>query len=233
VKLHTRFAAAIFVAHLFFAGATLLAQKAPDQEQLKTFDLPCSAKSADISPDEQSVVVDCITEATATHPPGAKRLFVETIKLWDFERSRVIAEFSVPQGNGTDSGTHFSTIPQVSGRFVRFVPDGALIVALIDETIRILRATDLAELQTIRLAKPQSVVQVPRGRMIADKPVVRAMEISPNGKAAAVLWLRTALHGKIQLYDLSTGAKVRDWETPPGGSGIQRASYGMPPETYF
>ena len=209
----------MLIAHLFFVGATLHAQKAPAQEHLKTFDLPCNAKSAEISPDEQSVVTDCIVESAGAHPPGTKKIFAETVKLWDFERSRLIAEFSVPRGNGSDSEDQFFANPQVSGRFVRFTADGTLVEALINGTVHILRATDLAELRTIRLAKPQSLVRERGGRTTVNKPVVRAMEISPDGKLAAVLWLRDTLHGRIQLYDLSSGAEVRDWNTPTGWIG--------------
>src|SRR6202046_179796 len=169
----------MLIAHLFFVGATLHAKKPPAKEtpphdNLKTFDLPCNAKSAEISPDEQSVVTDCIVESAGAHPPGTKKIFAETVKLWDFGRSRLIAEFSVPRGNGSDSEDQFFANPQVSGRFVRFTADGTLVEALINGTVHILRATDLAELRTIRLAKPQSLVRERGGRTTVNKPVVRA-----------------------------------------------------------
>jgi len=42
------------------------------------------------------------------------------------------------------------------------------------------------------------------------------MEVSPKGDVVAILWAKTMVRGRIDLYDLSSGKCVRSWDTPVG-----------------
>jgi WD40 repeat protein len=192
----------------------------PPQKQLKTYILPNNPKSADISPDEHLVVTECITKQEGAD--SAAKTFVDLVQLWDFKENKLTAKFAAPQSDARTAEQNFFAYSVASGRFVRFTPDGKIVVALIDETIHVLRATDLTELRTIPLARPQPVTQTIRDRTIVSRPNVRAMEVSPDGNVVAVFWLRGMLRGRIQLYDLSSGGSILAWETPSGWMGHTR-----------
>ncbi|MFI5092641.1 MAG: hypothetical protein WCE50_12400 [Candidatus Acidiferrum sp.] len=168
---------------------------------MKTFPLHNSPHSADMSPDEKSVVTEC-TFQSQTGDAGT-RGFTEVVQLWNFEEDKLVAEFRLPQVKvGADANGNFSD-PTHRERFVRFTSDGNMVVALIDRTIHLLRAADMAELRSIQL--PAS-----------NESVVRALEVSPTEDVAAVLWITDDLHGRIDIYDLASGASLQSWETPFG-----------------
>ncbi len=100
---------------------------------------------------------------------------------------------------------------------VRFSPDGNDVVALIARTIHLLRATDLTELRTFSLDAPDDVTRTGlTGRIVVHEPSVGAMELAPDGEVLAVLWVSNMIHGRIQLYDFSSGKRTLTWDTPIG-----------------
>jgi WD40 repeat protein len=208
------FATAAFIAFSPAAVDVARSELPPLQKELKTYALANSPKSADISPDERLVVTECIKKQEGAD--ASTNTFVDLVQLWNFKGNELIAEFAAPQSERKTSEKNFVKDPVPSGRFVRFTPDGKLVVALIDETIYLLRARDLTELRAIPLVKPQNLTRTMRYRTRVYKPSVRTMEISPNGHLVAVLWLREMTHGNIQLYDLSSGESILNWDTPQG-----------------
>jgi WD40 repeat protein len=208
------FASAVLIAFLFGSVDAARCQLPPAQRQLKTYTLSNSPKSADISPDERLVVTEYIEKREGQD--SATNTFVDFVRLWDFKGNKLIAEFGAPQSDEKAVKGHLYASGASSGRFVRFTPDGKSVVALIDGTIHVLRATDLIELRAIPLVKPQSFTRTVRNRVRVIEPSIRTMEISPNGNLIAVLWLREMTHGSIQLYDLSLAESILSWDTPQG-----------------
>jgi WD40 repeat protein len=214
MRLSSWCAIAAVIAFSLLAGEVARGEFPPSQKQLKTYALRNNPKSADMSPDEQLVVTEYIEKREDTEP--AKKTFVDLVQLWNFMDGKMVAEFAAPQSNAKAAENRFFANSVSSGRFVRFTPDGKSVVALIDGTIHVLRATDLTELRSIPLVKPQSLTRTMRYRTRVIEPSVRTMEISPNGNLVAVLWLREMIHGSIQLYDLSSGGSILNWDTPQG-----------------
>jgi len=208
------YATAAVIAFSLLAGEVARCEFPPPQKQLKTYVLPNNTKSADISPDERLVVTECIEKREDAE--SAKKTFVDLVQLWNFTDGKMVAEFAAPQSDAKAAEGHFFAGTVASARFVRFTPDGRLIVALIDGTVHVLRAIDLTELRTFPLVKPQSLTRTMRYRTRVIEPSARTMEISPNGNLIAVLWLREMIHGGIQLYDLSSGRNILNWDTPQG-----------------
>jgi uncharacterized protein with WD repeat len=209
MRVSSQFATVVLIVFSFLADEVTRGAFPPPQKQLKTYALRNNSKSADVSPNERLVVTECIEKREDTEP--AKKTFADLVQLWNFMDGKMVAEFAAPQSNAKAAEDRFFANTVSSGRFVRFTPDGKSVVALIDGTIHVLRATDLTELRSIPLVKPQSLT---RTRVI--EPSVRTMEISPNGNLVAVLWLREMIHGSIQLYDLSPSGSILNWDTPQG-----------------
>ncbi len=193
--------AAILATTTFAFRAPVRGDTVPPQAELKTFPLHNSPHSADISPDEKSVVTEC-TFQSQTGDAGTKG-FTEVVQLWNFEEDKLVAEFRLPRVKvGADANGNFSDWTRRE-RFVRFSHDGSMVVALIDTTIHVLRAADLAELRSIHLPAP-------------NESGVRALEVSPTADKAAVLWASDGLRGRVDIYDLALGASLQSWETPFG-----------------
>jgi len=137
-----RFAIAVLLVALIGAHA-VLADSAPPQKQLKAYALPGRTQSADISPNEQSVVT-----------VGTRQWDVATsekktvVQLWNFKEAKQLAEFTTPQSEVRVAPKGYVLDRSRTEPIVRFSPDGNDVVALIDRTIHLLRATDLIELRT-------------------------------------------------------------------------------------
>ena len=137
-----RFAIAVLLVALIGAHA-VLADSAPPQKQLKAYALPGRTQSADISPNEQSVVT-----------VGTRQWDVATsekktvVQLWNFKEAKQLAEFTTPQSEVREAPKGYVLDRSRTEPIVRFSPDGNDVVALIDRTIHLLRATDLIELRT-------------------------------------------------------------------------------------
>jgi len=206
-----RFALAALIAALIGAHA-VLADSAPPQKQLKAYALPGSTRSADISPNEQSVVTvgtrqwDLATSEKKT-----------VVQLWNFKEAKQLAEFTTPQSEVRVAAKGYVLDRSRTEPMVRFSPDGNTVVALIDRTIHLLRATDLTELRAFALDAPDDATRTSlTGRIVVHQPSVRAMELSPDGEVLAVLSVSNMIHGRIQLYDFSSGKRTLTWDTPIG-----------------
>jgi hypothetical protein len=62
-----------------------------------------------------------------------------------------------------------------------------MVLALIDRKIHFLRTAHMADLQSFQLPGPK-------------ESVVRALEVSPAGDVASVLWVTEELHGRVDIY---------------------------------
>lgn len=196
-----RLLAAVLVTTAFALPDSMRGDTAPPQAELKTFPLHNSPHSADISPDEKTVVTEC-TFQSETGNPGTKGL-AEVVQLWNFEEDKLVAEFRLPQIEVEVSAKGYFRNPIRGERIVRFTPDGSMVVALVDQRIHVLHTANMKELQSFQLSAP-------------NDSTVRAMEVSPTGDLAAVLWVRESLHGRVDIYDLASGANVQEWDTPLG-----------------
>src|SRR6267378_3881665 len=203
MSVSTSFAAAALIALLVVPVDSALGDS-PPQRQLRTYALPDGTQSADISPDEQSVVT--VGTKKLDVADSEKKTIVHVVQLWNFKEGKQVAEFTAQQSEVrvAPRGYHLDrsrTLP-----IVRFSPDGNIVVALVDRTIHVLRAADLTELRAFPLDAPDNVTRTsPGGRTIVHEPSVGAMELSPGGQVVAVLWVSYMIHGRIQLYDLSSG----------------------------
>lgn len=192
---------AVLISNVLLLPGSMRGDTAPPQALLRTFPLHNNPHSADISPDEKTVVTECTFQSAKgdTRTKG----FTEAVQLWNFEEDKLVAEFRLPQVEVKADANGYFNDPTRRERFVRFSSDGKLVVALIDERIHILHTEDMAQLQSIQLPAPK-------------ESKVRALEVSPTGDVAAVLWITDDLHGRVVLYDLVSGTPLQSWETPLG-----------------
>ena len=210
----TRCAFAILIISLIPAVKPALGD-APPQKQLKTYALPDSTQSADISPDEQSVVTLGMKHLDLADLE--KKAIVHVVQLWNFREGKQLAEFTAQQSEVRVAPKGYLLDRSRNKSIVRFSLDGNVVVALIDRTIHVLRAADLTELRAFSLDVPDNVTRtIPTGRTVVHEPSVRAMELSPDGEVVAVLWVSEMVHGRIQLYDMSSGRNTVSWDTPIG-----------------
>src|ERR1700733_4526957 len=195
--------ALLFVFSASLAGAAS-ENDAPPQRQFRTFSLHDSPNSADISPDEQMVV----TESTSQIPTDDFAIVrkAEVVRIWNFREDRLAAEFRLPEVQ-VKAYPKYNSYQIRGADIVRYSPDGLAVIALIGRAIHVLSATDLREIRTIPLSVPAGMERDTQ---------VRAMELSPNGGMAAVLWTMDLLHGRIDVYDLSSGVMTRSVDTPQG-----------------
>ena len=202
------------------------ADSLPPQKQLRTYTLHNNPNSADISPDEQLVAIEC-TKTTVAADSDTKRI-VEAVQIWNFREDRLVAEFPAVQTDVKPSETGHFNYPIHGARIVRFSSDGNIVVALIDQRIFVLRATDLAQLLTVSLDGPGVVTQNFHGFTTDSKTFVSSIELSPDGGTLAVFWASELTFGRIDLFELSSGRKTLSWETPEGWSGSTNGLHWHP-----
>jgi len=208
------FASAMLIA-LLVAPVDSALGDSPPQKQLKTYALPDRTQSADISPDEQSVVTLGMKQLDLAD--SEMKAIVHVVQLWNFREGKQLAEFAAQQSEVrvAPKGTHLDR--SRTDPIVRFSPEGNVVLALIGRTIHILRAADLTELRAFPLDAPDNITRTSStGRTIVHEPSARAMELSPDGKIVAVLWVSEMVQGRIQLYDVSSGKSTSSWDTPTG-----------------
>jgi WD40 repeat protein len=195
--LATRLAIAALSTLSLFSAELARSESASPQRQLKTYSLPNSPTSADISPDEELVVIGSQKRNEAAD--SATEPFVELVQIWKFKEQKLVAEF-VEHGE-----TNLQALA------VRFAPDGKTVAAMTGRKIHILRVPDLTEISAVSLDWPYGSAQP-----TIPKSSPKAMELSPNGDSVAILWKSQMNHGTIQVYDLSSGTKTLSWSNPPG-----------------
>jgi hypothetical protein len=197
----------------------------PQPMQLRAYALHNSPNSADISPDERLVVSESKLQTERSDPTGQR--FSEVIQVWNFKEDALVAEFFATEGDGQAPGHSAATF---GTRIVRFSHDGDVVVALINQTVYILNATDLAKLRTIPLTGPDITTRNYAGMALNIKAFVSSLEISQDSQTVAILWASDFTFGRIDLYRLSSGAYILSWNTPEGwtGSIIEHFSVWMP-----
>jgi len=128
------YATAAVIAFSLLAGEVARCEFPPPQKQLKTYVLPNNTKSADISPDERLVVTECIEKRGGMQSQPRKHLWTSCnsgiLRTVKWLRSSPRRSLMQKAAEG-----HFFAGTVASARFVRFTPDGRLIVALIDGTV--------------------------------------------------------------------------------------------------
>lgn len=175
---------------------------APPQRTLRAYPLSQNVHSADISPDEQLVV----TEATIQHPTGDSGVkhFVEVVQVWDFKQNKILSERQLRGADVKGSARGYFADPIRNARVVRFSSDGSLVVTLVENMIYVLAAKDLAEIQRISVLKETANWRT------------QTLELSPDGKVAAVLSVSDMLHGRMDLFDIASGKRKLGWDAPQG-----------------
>lgn len=220
MNVSTSFASAIFISFLAAPVSSALGDSLP-QKQLKTYALPDSTQSADISPDEQLAVTVCTKKLEVAD--SESKTTVQVVQLWNFKEGKLLAEFTARQPEVRVAPKGYLLDRSRTEPIVRFSPGGNVVVALTDRVIHVLRASDLTELRAFPLYVPDNLTRtIPSGRTVVHEPSVRAMELSPSGEVVAVLWVSEMLHGRIQLYDLSSGNNALTWDTPQGWVSFTR-----------
>jgi len=214
MRVSTSLASAVLIALLIEPVDPALGDS-PPQKQLKTYALPDGTQSADIAPDEQSVVT--VGTKKLDVADSEKKTIVHVVQVWNFKEGKQLAEFTAQQSEARVAPKGYLLDRSRTEPIVRFSPDGKVVAALIDRTIHVLRAADLTELRSFPLDAPDNVTRTsPGGRTIVHEPSVSAMELSPGGQVMAVLWVSEMIHGRIQLYDISSGKSALGWDTPQG-----------------
>ena len=193
--------AAVLVSTVLPLPDSIRGDTVPPQVLLNSFPLHNNPHSADMSPDEKSVVIECTIQSETGNVET--KGFAEVVQIWGIEQDKLVAEFRLPQTEVQSDSNGSFTDPTGEERFVRFSHDGSMIVALIGQTIHVLQAPDMVELHSIQLPAP-------------NESGVRALEVSPTADVAAVLWASDGLRGRVDIYDLASGASVKSWETPFG-----------------
>lgn len=134
---------------------------------------------AAVSPDEK-----CLAAIVVHRPKDA--LPSAEVQVWDFRSDSMIRSRSL-------------AAPELRPRhpeptmILNYTGDGELLMVYAGGgVLRVLRASDLVEMRTIRIGEPS------------------ALKTSPGGHLVAV---RAA--GAVQIYDLDSGEQVRTWSIPP------------------
>jgi len=211
----SRFAKTVFVACSFVVVDPARAELSPPQKQLKTYSLPEGTQSADISPDEQWVVT--VGTKKLDVAASENKAVVHVVRLWNFKEGKQVAEFAAQRSEVRAAPKGYVLDRSRTEPIVRFSPDGNVVIVLIDRMIHIVRAADLTELRTILLDTPANVTRTsPSGRTIIHEPFARAVELSPDGKVVAVVWITDMIYGRIQLYDFASGNMTLARDTPIG-----------------
>jgi WD40 repeat protein len=181
------------------------------QVQLPIYGLHNHPRSADISPDERLVATMCTLENNAA---GRNMQFIETVQLWDFKENRVLAEAALKKTNGErwKDGKFYN--PFTSNGIVRFASNGDSLLALMENTIHILRASDLTQIKNISMAVPSTSLTTFLNTVYEHKPEIRAMEVAPEKNWVAIFWVRDYSYGRIDLYDIASGKLFKSWELP-------------------
>jgi WD40 repeat protein len=200
------------------------AEGAPPQRELKTYSLGNNPNSADFSPDEKLLVIECTAKEDVR--PEVQR-FSELVQLWDFTQGTLIRQALIQSADVNASTKGQFRGPIADQRFVRFSADGSFVLVYADHLLYVLRADDLSEVRRIAVAGPPSLSRQIHSKRYGEstyveKPIVRAFEPAPRGNIAALLWSRDMLNRRLELYDVSTGQQVGAWDAPKGWSSGKR-----------
>lgn len=98
-----------------------------------------------------------VTESTLRKetPDSQTKQFVEVVQVWNFKEDRLVSEFPLQRSDVKASAKGYFRDPIRSARFVRFSPDGKLVMALLEDTLHVLAARDLAETPNVSARRSQ------------------------------------------------------------------------------
>ena len=191
----------------------------PHSMQLRAYALRNSPNSADISPDERFVVSESTLKTERSDPNGQR--FSEVIQVWNFKEDALLAEFAATEGVPGPPDT------AQGAKIVRYSPDSRVVVALLNQTVYILSATDLAKLRTISLTRPGIPTQNYAGMVVDIKTFVSSLEISPDSKTVAILWASDFTFGRIELLAFLQGPIFLVGRRPMAGLARQMDYIGI------
>jgi WD40 repeat protein len=195
----------------------LAAEDAPAQRELRTYTLHANPISADISPDER-LVATLLSRSEPTDDPSNIKS-TDSIQLWDFRQDKLIAEKTIQEQVRTKR-----EVPHQNA-YVRYSADGQLVIAYLDHCLYVLRQTDLQEIRRIPLTGPpdltRSFTTKTGPHTVVDRSDVAALELSPVGQFAAILWVRGLSDAWVDLVQLNS-AKEAVWNTKENGVGWAR-----------
>lgn len=101
--------AGVFCFFSVFLGKISAADDEPRQMQLVAYALHGNPNSADISPDEESVVTE-VTRREETSDASTKR-FLEVAQIWNFKGDKLLAELLLQQNDVKASATGYFPTP--------------------------------------------------------------------------------------------------------------------------
>ncbi len=194
----------------------LAAEDAPAQRELRTYPLHGNVISADISPDEMLVA----TLLRRSEPTGDRSNIKSTdlLQLWDFRQDKLIAEKAIQEQLRTKQEIAHQSA------YVRYSADGRCVIAYLDHYLYIL-GQDLLEIKRIPLKGPpdltRSFTTKTGPHTVVDKGEVAALELSPAGQLAAILWVRGSSDAWVDLVQLDSTRQVV-WNTKERGVGWMR-----------
>jgi WD40 repeat protein len=163
------------------------------QSETQPWDLPLRVVDADLSPDDRLLAVT--TESGST----PQRLGQETevsLEVWDYRQRKAVATMRFAPYRRL---TH-RTIP----RPVRFSSDGSLLAVADVATVRVLEASTLKPLRTIRTA-------------VDPDWEINSIETSPVGHLAIII-SGGYERGHVFVYDLDAGTLLLGWDLPQNTS---------------
>lgn len=210
-----------------FISIVPVANCAPPPSGSKRFLLSEKVNSADVSPDENTVAVERTIKTKRT---DGTPIFEDVLELWKFHSGTTVARRAFRQTEAQPS-QRIDLVQVVDPRFVRYSNDGHSLVAYLDNTIILFRASDLSPAGTISLSIPdsktRSVTTKTGIHVITERPKVQAMEVSPTAPLAAILWVRGDLWGRLDIYDFSSRQLVAQWVLPQGWSAALDQHHGI------
>jgi len=170
----------------------IAADHAPAQRTLKTYPLSSHLLiAAEISPDETRVAAVALPE--------------NKVQVWDFRSGTLLAEAELP------AWSFEAGVPQVS-----YSIQGELLVVCVERVLHVLRASDLKEVRQIVIPDEIGTVRYQGHYKPSEGHTsVKSVQLSPVANEAAVLIGHLALGDRLEIYDLTTGAKLRSWSINP------------------
>jgi WD40 repeat protein len=141
--------------------------------------------AAEISPDETKVAA----------------IAQNKVQVWDFRSGTVVAEAELP------AWSFEAGVPQVS-----YSVQGDFLVVCVERVLHVLRAGDLKEVRQIVIPDEIGTVRYQGHYKPSEGHTsVKSVQLSPVANLAAVLIGHLALGDRLEIYDLTTGAKMRSW----------------------
>ena len=187
LRIGTAFAASLVFAML--ASSVAFGQ----QSETQPWDFPFRVVDADLSPDDRLLAVT--TESGST-PRQIGQETAVSLEVWDYRQRKAVATMRLAPYHRS---TH-RTIP----RPVRFSSDGSLLAVADVTTVRVLEASTLKPLRTIRTA-------------VDPEWEINSIETSPVGHLAIII---SGGHerGHVFVYDLDAGILLLRWDPPQNTS---------------